>query len=348
MISFSMIYAAAQAQPEEALQEGIPYWTFWLLLCIILLLTIFIFLRDKNLRQKLNAFFFRIKKKLIKLRLRTKMKKEKGKKAELIKNLGQKAIELGIKASDTENIDRELTKLEDEKKLLNKDLKDIDLEIKTLRTALGGFISKREELIKNHEAEKETHQEKLVDSQKKQKQVGTEVITKQKSLEKTIKEITTAKKDTQELEKNTSLSDEGKKAKLEELKKKTKSFEEEKEKIDQIIKHLVEKNKAVESKREAHQEKINEHMKTTKTIEDEVKRKTKEFNKEILEWEKNREKAQERIQKIEVQKGPLFKDLGKQINKERIDHKELVIFYSQIDRKNKRIEEIEKQIEELG
>ncbi len=31
-------------------REGLPYWAFWLLLCIIILLLFFIFLRDKDLR----------------------------------------------------------------------------------------------------------------------------------------------------------------------------------------------------------------------------------------------------------------------------------------------------------
>jgi hypothetical protein len=40
--------------------------------------------------------------------------------------------------------------------------------------------------------------------------------------------------------------------------------------------------------------------------------------------------------------------LGKTIDGERFEHKEFIIFYSQIDRKNKRIEELEKQIIDLG
>ncbi|MFW6132157.1 MAG: hypothetical protein ACOC5F_06145, partial [Candidatus Aminicenantaceae bacterium] len=53
--------------PPETLKEGLPFWIFWLLLCVILLLTAFIFLRDKDLRKRLNNFFFNTKIKLIKL-----------------------------------------------------------------------------------------------------------------------------------------------------------------------------------------------------------------------------------------------------------------------------------------
>ena len=35
-------FQAGGAPPKE----GLPYWTFWLLLCVILLLVAFIFLRD--------------------------------------------------------------------------------------------------------------------------------------------------------------------------------------------------------------------------------------------------------------------------------------------------------------
>ncbi len=48
--------------PPPGSQEGLPYWILWFLLCIILLLLAFIFLRDKDLRQRLNRFLFGAKK----------------------------------------------------------------------------------------------------------------------------------------------------------------------------------------------------------------------------------------------------------------------------------------------
>lgn len=65
--------------PAPDSREGLPYWIFWLLLCIILLLVVFIFLRDRGLRQRLNSFFFSIKRKLMRIRLHPRLKKRKTK-----------------------------------------------------------------------------------------------------------------------------------------------------------------------------------------------------------------------------------------------------------------------------
>jgi len=59
------LYCLLYSQAPPVTREGVPYWILWFLLCIILLLLTFIFLRDKNLRQRLNSFFFGAKKKLL-------------------------------------------------------------------------------------------------------------------------------------------------------------------------------------------------------------------------------------------------------------------------------------------
>jgi len=87
-----MIDAAVSFQEGPALQrEGLPFWIFYFLLCIILLLSVFIFLRDKNLRQRINFFFIGAKHKSILIRLRMKLRKERQKQETLWKALGEKA-----------------------------------------------------------------------------------------------------------------------------------------------------------------------------------------------------------------------------------------------------------------
>ena len=79
----------SQQAPTKGGQEGLPYWTLWFLLSIILLLIFFIFLRDKDLRQRINMFFFGTKQKLIKIRLQHRLKKECLKKEDLIQEMGK-------------------------------------------------------------------------------------------------------------------------------------------------------------------------------------------------------------------------------------------------------------------
>ena len=95
-------------------KEGLPYWTFWLLLCIIILLVFFIFLRDKDLRRRLSAFLSGARRKMIRLRLAARLRREKGKKAGLWKELGRKAWSEDVRIEGTEETFQSLTALEEE------------------------------------------------------------------------------------------------------------------------------------------------------------------------------------------------------------------------------------------
>jgi hypothetical protein len=93
--------------PAPGSSEGLPYWIFWLLLCFILLLLVFIFLRDKDLRRRINLFLFGAKKKLIKLRLHARLKRECRKKEDLIRDLGKKVWEDKLKIPKGEKTELE-------------------------------------------------------------------------------------------------------------------------------------------------------------------------------------------------------------------------------------------------
>ncbi len=95
-------------------REGLPYWAFWLLLCIIVLLLFFIFLRDKDLRRRLSAFLSGAKRKMIRMRLAARIRREKEKKAALWKELGRKAWSEDARIEGTEETFRSLTALEEE------------------------------------------------------------------------------------------------------------------------------------------------------------------------------------------------------------------------------------------
>ena len=63
--------------------------------------------------------------------------------------------------------------------------------------------------------------------------------------------------------------------------------------------------------------------------------------------EKTRNKKEDKIKSLEQEEIPLFESLGKILDAERIEHKEVEVFYSQIDRLNSKIQELEKQIDDL-
>lgn len=333
--------------PTPGSKEGLPFWTFWFLLCIILLLIIFIFLRDKDLRQRLNSFLFRAKAKLIKMRLQARLKMILRKKEGLIQELGQKAFSVGLKLEKDENIGGELTRLEKNKKGLEKELRETESEISTLQSNLENQIQKFKAQLKRQESRKKDHEIMLAETKEKEKQIGRVVMQKQRKIEETAKEINAAHKEIHKIENNPDLSQDEKKKKKEECEEKIKKLTNTKDNADQKIKRILQEKDELEKEKKKIQEKSDELRRKKKNREEEEKSKNAEFNKEIKEWERNKEKVLGKIKKIERQKEPLFKNFGKLVNKERIEHKELIIFYSKVDRRNKRIEEIRNQMKEL-
>ena len=95
------------------------------------------------------------------------------------------------------------------------------------------------------------------------------------------------------------------------------------------------------------QKKIIESENKIKKIEKDKREQTRIFQKETKEWKRSKEKSQKKIKDIERHKEPLFESLGKLTNENRVADKSLTPFYSQIDKTNKRIKEIEENIKNL-
>lgn len=344
-VFFEEIFSASNPPPGS--REGIPYWTFWLLLCIILLLLTFIFLRDKDLRKRVDSFFFGAKKKIVKLRLHARLKRQKQKKKEIFKELGQKALQEGIELEENDNVNNELRKMEENKNNLDKELKGIESNIDKLNSSLKADIQKYETQIARQKFRKKPHYESLRESKNKEKQIETEIAQMQNDLEAAAKEISSLKTEAVGQEENGNLTENKKKTEKKELKKKINNLESIKEKTDQKITILVGHKLMLEKESQKYQEKIDKYDEKIKNASEEKKQQTQDFQKEIKEWEKSKAKVYEKIRTLDKKEEPLFIKLGELADKSRIEHKELVIFYSRIDRTNKRINDIGRQIKEL-
>jgi hypothetical protein len=89
------IPSPAQAGVEIA-REGLPYWIAWLLLSVILLLAFFIFLRDRDLRNRVNEFLSGAKKRVKRAQLGIRLNREKKRRIEALNELGRQAWRIGI------------------------------------------------------------------------------------------------------------------------------------------------------------------------------------------------------------------------------------------------------------
>jgi chromosome segregation ATPase len=332
---------------NTAAKDGLPYWTFWLLLSFILLLLAFIFLRDKELRRKMDDFFFRTRKKLTKYRRQRRVARENRKKERLIMELGQKAWERRIEVKNGKKVFGELQYLEEKMAKLIKETDDIKTKISFLNASLDENNKKVEACLSEQEDEKSPHLEKLLEFKSKEKETETEVIEKQEELIIAIKNINSTKKELHDLEEDGLEWDDEKKAEVKVIEEKLNQMEEIKEKLDKEIKSLVEKKGEFEIQRKEHEKSIEGIEKEIIKIEHDKKHQTKEYQKEVKEWEKSQGKVSDKIQKVAKEKEPLFESYGVLVEKERVSDRELDVFYSQIDRVTSRIKEIEKQIEAL-
>ncbi len=338
----------SQQAANTATKDGLPYWTFWLLISFILLLLVFIFLRDKELRRKMDEFFFRTRKKLIKYRHQRRMARENRKKERLIMELGQKAWERRIEITNGKKVFRELKYLEEKKTKLVKETEDIKTKISFLNTSLDENTKKVDARLSEKEEEKSPHVEKLLEFKGKEKEIETEVAEKQKELVRMTKDINSTKKDLHDVEEDGLEWDDEKKAEVKGIQEKLDQKEENKEKLDQKIKALVKKKAEFEEQRKEHEKLIEGIEKEITKIEHDKKHQTREYQKEIKEWEKNQSKVSDKIQKVAKEREPLFESYGVLVEKERVSDMELDVFYFQIDRVTARIKEIEKQIEALN
>lgn len=340
------IIFSRQAPPPGS-NEGLPYWIFWLLLCVIFLLVVFIFLRDKDLRRRLNLFFFGAKKKLIKIRLQARLKREYRRKTEILKNLGKKILEEKIEVPKGEKTGLELTKLQQHIDELEQEATDIQAKIAGLEADLQNFTQKHQEGVREQMSARNPYRAKLTEIMNEEKLMELEITQKQKELEGLVRGINTLRNATRhekesqaQVERNAQGGQHGSRNRIEELIRR-------KREADERIRNLVENRLDLERERKGFQEKIDEVDGKLKKIEEGRKKRTKEFHKEIKELRKDKEKLLERIKNNEKRKDPLFERLGQKADEARVNPETLSLYYAQIDRSNEHIQELDQQIKNL-
>jgi DNA repair exonuclease SbcCD ATPase subunit len=347
MKAFFHSLAIAQ-DPSSVSQEGLPYWILWFLLCVILLLLTFIFLRDKDLRQRLNQFFFGAKKKLIRFRLHTRLKIAGRKKNEAFRELGQKVWEEKLEVIGAEKTSKTLDKLEEKKSVLQEDLENALVKISKLKKSLEEKSLKNGIKITSKKAEIKMQNEKLWEIRNRLRDFRVSLSQKKKDAEKAERELKVLEKDRPDMNRQPLQNEADKKKKADTTTGKTAEISTKLKETSQEIKELKKNITEQESEEKALKELIQADNAESKSLEETVKKEQDEVEKEINEWDRHKIRIQEKIQRIEKRKVPLFESLGDLADMNRIEHDSLMLFYSQIDRINQKIKDIERQLKELG
>lgn len=100
-----------QVEAATTVEEGLPFWLLWLLIAFIGLLLFFIFLRDKDLRRRIDFFFLNARNRSLQIHLRRQMKREEKKKKRLWLDLGRIVYENKLALEGTEAILKSLDSL---------------------------------------------------------------------------------------------------------------------------------------------------------------------------------------------------------------------------------------------
>lgn len=314
MTSLSFPASSLQSLSDPA-REGLPYWTFWLLLSIILLLLFFIFLRDKDLRRRLSAFLSGAKRKMLRLRLQAKLRKERDKKSGLWKELGRKAWSEDIRIEGTTEVFLRLKVLEEEKSTRQMEWHEIYSQIESLGKQREDVRKSHHEAVRAEETLKKPFEDRMAELKGREKDL---------------------KKQRAQAERETRDAAAGPRAAgptIEELKGRLVGTGEEEARIE-------EERAAVQAELDARDRKIRE-MDLKHREEDQAR------EKGIREWEKKKETVQKRIIELKKTSEPLYERLGKTLDESRIEHKELAACYFQIDVVNKAIQDLQTRIEKL-
>jgi chromosome segregation ATPase len=326
----------------EGSREGLPYWIFWLLLLVIMLLLTFIFLRDKDFRRRLDSFFSGLRKRLVKLRLQSILKKEKQKQIGFLTSLGQTSRDHKLSANGGEGLNTQLGEIENKLSDLTKTHREHTEKIQDLNHDLDEFRRTQEKQIQRIQSERIPFQENLDRSREEGKDIATEVSRLHNLREETMKELNLKRKSASSREADADAESGTIEEEAASIKKMEKTLAETDGKIEKLVRKKTDLEKASEKDREE----IEAVEKKIKSLNEETRNESKVLQKEIKEWGKNLAKLQERIKALESEKTPLFKSLGRLLDEHRDPHPDLAPIYSKIDRTRRRIEDIEKQIQE--
>ncbi len=270
----------------------------------------------------------------------------KRKKGELHRELGQKVWDERLDVQGAEKINITLAKLMESKASLLDELVETEIKISKLKKRIEEKIVKAEIKISGQKTELKIQNERLASAINKTKAIQSLITQKKKDSEKATKNILLLKKEKSNLEKTSPLNEEIQKS-IDRISKQIEEAENTRKDIDLSQKELNKQQIIDEEEEQNLNDKSQEEGKLTKKIEDENKKEMDELKKEINEWERNKVRVQEKIEKIEKRTVPLFENLGISADQTRIEHKALLLNYSKIDRNKKRITDIEQQLKDL-
>ncbi len=344
----NLAQGAAGLQDPSSLGEGLPYWTFWFLLCVILLLLFVIFLRDKNLRRKLSSFLSGAKRRMLRLRLQSKLRAEALKKAELWKELGKKAWSEDVTAACVAEECRKLAEFEEELNLHQMTWHEIYSRIEGLGRENEKTAAHFRALIKEQEDVRRPVEDERRALAARKSEVLDAIGGAAWEIDSSESQLKALDKEAWSVEGSARISPVDKAAKLNKIQEKAAVLTERIKVLQGKLPILHEERQELERLHGEAEGRIKGFNDKIGEIEDKQRLAARSHEQELREWLKNKERVQDRIVEIQRLMEPLFESMGKALDEARIDQADLPLVYFRIDAVNKKIRELEERIEHLS
>ena len=331
--------------PDEG--EGLPFWLLWFLLCVILLLVVFIFLRDKDLRRRISSFLSGARRHMIRLRLQAKLKREKEKKAALWRELGKLAWSEDVGADCIDDECRKLTGLEDEIGRHQKTWHDVYSRVETLGREHDAALSRFRTLVAEQEEGRRPHQLEMLGLAGRKREVLD-------ALEASLREAETAEAQLKVIEKevrlageNPKLSESDRTAKVDKAREKAAALAKQVSALREKSPLLQEERYRLDRRLEEIEARVRVFNAAIHRIEEEYRERLQAREKEIREWQRTKERVQDKIVEVKRFMEPLFENVGRILDGARLPNEDLAVIYFQIDGVNKTIADLETRLEHL-
>jgi chromosome segregation ATPase len=336
-----------QAQAPAEATEGLPFWMLWLLLCVILLLVVFIFLRDKDLRRRISAFLSGARRHMSRLRLQVKLKKEKEKKAALWRELGKLAWSEDVQASCIDEDCGKLAGLEEEIGLLRKTWHDVYSRIEVLGREHDAALKRFRELVAEQEEGRRPRQEEMLALANRKKEVLEALEASLREAEAAEAQIKAVEKEIRQAEENPKMSEADRTAKVARAREKAAP-------LANLVRALREKSPLLQEERyrldrklEGIEGQVRVFNVAIHRIEEEYRERLQAREKEIREWQKAKERTQDKIVDVKRLMEPFFENVGLILDGARVPNEDLAVIYFQIDSVDKTIADLGTRLEHL-
>jgi chromosome segregation ATPase len=336
-----------QAPPPSGVPEGLPFWLLWFLLCVILLLVAFIFLRDKDLRRRISAFLSGARRHMVRLRIQVKLKREKEKKAALWRELGKLAWNEDVQASCIGEECGKLAVFEEEIGRHRKTWHDVYSRIEVLGREHDADLKRFKTLVAEQEEARRPDQEEMVSLARKKKEILEALEASLREADAAEGQLLAVEKDVRQIEENPRLSEAERTARLDRARERAAS-------LGNAVRALRKKSPLLQEQRfrlERHLEEVEGRVhvfnEAIRTIEEEYGDRLRLHEREIREWQRTKERIQDKIVDIKRLMEPLFENVGRILDDARPDHEDMAVIYFQIDGVNRTSEELETRLEHL-